>query len=116
MIWENLKRKELARAVREELEWKEEQKKLHKKHEQIAEDVVILEKPHLVKFVIKKCCRKYSYLRYDTALYFGAIIGLTALFYPEVRQELLQVFFEILMEGKKRRSAWISNPGVQMDT
>mgnify|MGYP000382251211 FL=1 len=30
-----------------------------------------------------------------------AIIGLTALIYPEVRQELLQVLFEIMMEGKK---------------
>ena len=56
----------------EELEWKEEeQKKLHKKHEQIAEDVVIFGKTSFSKICNEKCCRKYSYLRYDTALYFG---------------------------------------------
>jgi len=93
------KEKELARAVREELEWKEEQKKLHKKHEQIAEDVVILEKPHLVKFVMKSVAGSIRICA--TILLCMAIIGLTALIYPEVRQELLQVFFEILMEGKK---------------
>lgn len=94
------KEKELARAVREELEWKEEQKKLHKKHEQIAEDVVILEKPHLVKFVMKSVTGSIRICA-TILLCILAIIGLTALIYPEVRQELLQVFFEILMEGKK---------------
>lgn len=94
------KEKELARAVREELEWKEEQKKLHKKHEQIAEDVVILEKPHLVKFVMKSVAGSIRICA-TILLCMLAIIGLTALIYPEVRQELLQVLFEIMMEGKK---------------
>ena len=49
------KEKELARTVREELEQKEEQKKLHKKHEQIAEDVVIVEKQEASASVLQYC-------------------------------------------------------------
>ena len=94
------KEKEFARTVREELERKEEQKKLHKKHEQIAEDVVIVEKSHVVKFLIKSVAGS---IRICAAILLCilAVIGLTALIYPEVRRELLQVLSEILMEGQK---------------
>ena len=91
------KEKELARTVREELEQKEE---LHKKHEQIAEDVVIVEKSHVVKFLIKSVAGS---IRICAAILLCilAVIGLTALIYPQVRRELLQVLSEILMEGQK---------------
>ena len=94
------KEKEFARTVREELKRKEEQKKLHKKHEQIAEDVVIVEKSHVVKFLIKSVAGS---IRICAAILLCilAVIGLTALIYPEVRRELLQVLSEILMEGQK---------------
>ena len=94
------KEKEFARTVREELERKEEQKKLHKKHEQIAEDVVIVEKSHVVKFLIKSVAGSIRICAV-ILLCILAVIGLTALIYPEVRRELLQVLSEILMEGQK---------------
>ena len=84
------KEKELARTVREELEQKEEQKKLHKKHEQIAEDVVIVEKSHVVKFLIKsvagsiRICLQYCFI-------FLAVIGLHSMEFTRSAPELLQV-------------------------
>ena len=76
---------------------------------------MIVEKSHVVKFLIKSVAGS---IRICAAILLCilAVIGLTALIYPEVRRELLQVLSEILMEGQKMIRMGEKNPGVQMDT
>jgi len=88
----------LVKKIRIEQEENQKQKKLQEKYG-INENVRIVERNNMGKFVVKtigKCIRITAVI----ILFFLAAIGLTALIYPEIRQELLQVLGGVLAEGE----------------
>lgn len=88
----------LVKKIRIEQEENQKQKKLQEKYG-INENVRIVERNNMGKFVVKtigKCIRIVAVI----ILFILAAIGLTALIYPEIRQELLQVLGGVLAEGK----------------
>lgn len=78
-------------AVMEEQAFREEQKRLHKQHEQIEEDTVIIETPNMTKFLLR-------YLRWLMRTLFGVLLillataGLLTLLHPDSRE----AFFGVL--------------------
>ena len=88
----------LVKKIRIEQEDNQKQKKLQEKYG-INENVRIVERNNMGKFFVKtigKCIRIVAVI----ILFILAAIGLTALIYPEIRQELLQVLGGVLAEGK----------------
>ena len=88
----------LVKKIRIEQEENQKQKKLQDKYE-INENVRIVERNNMGKFFVKtigKCIRIVAVI----ILFILAAIGLTALIYPEIRQELLQVLGGVLTEGQ----------------
>lgn len=88
----------LVKKIRIEQKENQKQKKLQEKYG-INENVRIVERNNMGKFVVKtigKCIRIVAVI----ILFILAAIGLTALIYPEIRQELLQVLGGVLAEGK----------------
>ena len=85
------------RIMAEERDFQKDQEKLHKKHEEIREDQVIVEKANTVKFLL-------SFLRgllktlFSAAFILLAAAGILALVYPQPRQELLLVIQNIASE------------------
>ena len=88
----------LVKKIRIEQEENQKQKKLQEKYG-INENVRIVERNNMGKFFVKtigKCIRIVTVI----IQFILAAIGLTALIYPEIRQELLQVLGGVLAEGK----------------
>lgn len=88
----------LVKKIRIEQEENQKQKKLQEKYG-INENVRIVERNNMGKFFVKtigKCIRIVAVI----ILFILAAIGLTALIYPEIRQELLQILGGVLAEGK----------------
>ena len=88
----------LVKKIRIEQVENQKQKKLQEKYG-INENVRIVERNNMWKFFVKtigKCIRIVAVI----ILFILAAIGLTALIYPEIRQELLQVLGGVLAEGK----------------
>ena len=88
----------LVKKIRIEQEENQKQKKLQEKYG-INENVRIVERNNMGKFFVKtigKCIRIAAVI----ILFILAAIGLTALIYPEIRQELLQVLGGVLAEGE----------------
>lgn len=89
----------LVKKIRIEQEENQKQKKLQEKYGIQNENVRIVERNNMGKFFVKtigKCIRIVAVI----ILFILAAIGLTALIYPEIRQELLQVLGGVLAEGK----------------
>ena len=82
------------KAVKEELAFKEEQEKLHQKHDHIDEDTVIIEKSNMVKFLL-------NFLRITLRTLFGVVtivltaIGVLTLLYPTTRNAFIDVLEQI---------------------
>ena len=88
----------LVKKIRIEQEENQKQKKLQEKYG-INENVRIVERNNMGKFFVKtigKCIRIVAVI----ILFILAAIGLTALIYPEIRQELLQVLGGVFVVGK----------------
>ena len=88
----------LVKKIRIEQEENQKQKRLQEKYG-INENVRIVERNNMGKFFVKtigKCIRIAAVI----ILFILAAIGLTALIYPEIRQELLQVLGGVLAEGQ----------------
>ena len=89
----------LVKKIRIEQEENQKQKKLQEKYG-INENVRIVERNNMGKFFVKtigKCIRITALIM----LFVLAAIGLIALIYPEIRQELIQVLGGVLTEGQK---------------
>ena len=89
----------LVATIEREREFEQEQERLREKHRIEAEDVVIVERPSLVKFLLKlgiATCKTAMTI----ALLLLALLGLLALLYPQPREELLQVLGTMLQEVK----------------
>lgn len=83
--------------VKEEQQRQREQKKLHRKHHLQDETVVIVEKSNLMKFLISSSFRIIRLTAVIT-VFALATLGSIALLYPDVRNPLLGVLWEILKE------------------
>lgn len=89
----------LVKKIRIEQEENQKQKKLQEKYG-ISENVRIVERNNMGKFLVRtmgRCIRITALIM----LFVLAAIGLIALIYPEIRQELIQVLGGVLTEGQK---------------
>lgn len=91
---------ELVAKIEQEREFEKEQERLREKHQIEAEDVVVVERPSLVKFLLKlgvsTCKTAFTIL-----LLLLALFGLLSLLYPQPREELLQILVSLLTEAKQ---------------
>ena len=85
------------KAVEEEIEKEQEQKRLREKHQISDEQVLIVEKDDLAKFLIRTGIAAVKLIITITILSL-AVLGLLALTYPVPREALFQVLAEILSE------------------
>lgn len=92
-------KKSFVSAAREELEKEAEQKRLHGKHREIDEKMVIVEKDNTFQFTLRMLERVIRFAALTVLLVFTTI-GILSLVYPEVRKELLEVFWSILQQAK----------------
>lgn len=89
----------LVATIEQEREFEKEQERLREKHQIEAEDVVIVERPSLVKFLLKLGISTLK-TAITIPLLLLALFGLLALLYPQPREELLQVLGTMLQEAK----------------
>lgn len=92
-------KKSFVSAAREELEKEAEQKRLHEKHQEIDEQMVIVEKDNTFQFTLRMLERVIRFAALTVLLVF-ATVGILSLVYPEVRKELLEVLGAILQQAK----------------
>ncbi|NLF44237.1 MAG: hypothetical protein GX587_16210, partial [Bacteroidales bacterium] len=84
-----------AKAYEEKLRFKKEQKLLRKKHNIEAPDnVIVVEKKSLTKFLINLGIHTLKTV-ITLTVFILASLGLIGLIYPEPREELLIVLFDI---------------------
>lgn len=83
--------------VLKEREFQREQTRLHEKHEEVAEDKVIIETSNTYKFTVKILI---GLLKAAAAIVTVILIsiGLLAIMYPEIRAELINTLNGILSE------------------
>lgn len=86
-------------AAREELEKEAEQKRLHEKHQEIDEQMVIVEKDNTFQFTLRMLERGIRSAAMAVLLVL-ATVGILSLVYPEVRKELLEVLWSVLQQTK----------------
>lgn len=89
----------LAQKIHQQRNYQEEQQRLKRKHEIEDEHVVIVERPSLVRFLLKLMIATGKTLGLICILML-ATLGLMTLFYPEPRSAILQVLQVILSDGK----------------
>lgn len=85
------------KAVEEEIEKEQEQKRLREKHQVHDEQVLIVEKDDLAKFLIRTGTGAVKLIA-TIAILGLAVLGLLTLIYPVPRDALFQVLQEILSE------------------
>lgn len=87
-----------VREVQEEKKREEEQRRLHEIHGIQDENLIVVEKNNMLKFLIRTVGRIIRYVA--TAVVFVlAAVGLLALIYPEVRGALFLVLSTILEDA-----------------
>lgn len=84
-----------VREVQEEKKREEEQRRLHEKHGVRDENLIIVEKNNMLKFLIRTLGRIIRYAA-TTAIFILAALGLLSLIYPEIRREQILVLMSIL--------------------
>lgn len=90
-------KKTLVSAAKADLAQEQEQKRLRKKHHVEEEGLLIVEKDNLVKFLIR-CLASVIRIGATIFLFLLAAIGLVSLVYPEVREVLFRVLYQIGQE------------------
>lgn len=88
-----------VKEIRKEQERAREQERLRSKHH-VEEDILIVEKTNMVKFLIRLSGRIIRVLL-TVAIFLLATVGLMSLVYPEVRAELFLVFSQIMADLQK---------------
>ena len=78
----------LVKRAREQEEIKEEQERLKSKYG-VQEDVVVVEKSNMIKFMIRTGFFLFRILA-DIIIFFLSVVGLAALTYPVSRMELIR--------------------------
>ena len=90
-------KKTLVSAAKADLAQEQEQKRLRKKHHVEEEGLLIVERDNLLKFFIR-CLASMVRIGATIFLFLLAAIGLVSLFYPEVRDVLFRVLYQIGQE------------------
>ena len=90
-------KKTLVSAAKADLAQEQEQKRLRKKHHVEEEGLLIVERDNLLKFFIR-CLASMVRIGATIFLFLLAAIGLVSLVYPEVREVLLRVLYQIGQE------------------
>lgn len=90
-------KKTLVSAAKADLAQEQEQKRLRKKHHVEEEGLLIVEKDNLLKFFVR-CLASMVRIGATIFLFLLAAIGLVSLVYPEVREVLLRVLYQIGQE------------------
>ena len=91
--------KQLVTEVKREKEQEDKQKKLREKYN-VQEDVMIIEKNNMMKFIVRTIGRIIKVIT-QISIFLLAVIGLAALIFPETRQELLKQAIIIWEELKE---------------
>ncbi len=89
----------LVTAVKEEQKEQQEQKRLHAQYREENENVRIVEKTNMAKFLIR-CIGVLVRTAATIALLVLAAAGFIALVYPQVRSELILVLVQVASEVK----------------
>ena len=87
----------LVSAAKADLAQEQEQKRLRKKHHVEEEGLLIVERDNLLKFFVR-CLASMVRIGATIFLFLLAAIGLVSLVYPEVREVLLRVLYQIGQE------------------
>ena len=90
-------KKTLVSAAKADLALEQEQKRLRKKHHVEEEGLLIVERDNLLKFFVR-CLASMVRIGATIFLSLLAAIGLVSLVYPEVREVLLRVLYQIGQE------------------
>ena len=90
-------KKTLVSAAKADLAQEQEQKRLRKKHPVEEEGLLIVERDNLLKFFVR-CLASMVRIGATIFLFLLAAIGLVSLVYPEVREVLLRVLYQIGQE------------------
>lgn len=90
-------KKTLVSAAKADLAQEQEQKRLRKKHHVEEEGLLIVERDNLLKFFIR-CLASMVRIGATIFLFLLAAIGLVSLVYPEVREVLFRVLYQIGQE------------------
>ena len=91
-------KKGLVNEIKQEYDEEERQKKLRAKYE-TSDDVVIVEKDNTVKFFVRTTGNIIKLIT-GIIIFILAVIGLTAIIYPDTRNELIHQGMAILKELK----------------
>ena len=89
--------KTLVSAAKADLAQEQEQKRLRKKHHVEDEGLLIVERDNLLKFFVR-CLASMVRIGATIFLFLLAAIGLVSLVYPEVREVLFRVLYQIGQE------------------
>ena len=89
----------LSERIKKENAKEKEQIRLKKKHQIDQENVVVVEKSNTYKFTIKTIIA-FIKLFATVTLLILAVIGLTTLVYPTLRQEFLTIFLDVFDQFK----------------
>ena len=90
-------KKTLVSAAKADMAQEQEQKRLRKKHHVEEEGLLIVERDNLLKFFVR-CLASMVRIGATIFLFLLAAIGLVSLVYPEVREVLLRVLYQIGQE------------------
>lgn len=90
-------KKTLVSAAKADLAQEQEQTRLRKKHHVEEEGLLIVERDNLLKFFVR-CLASMVRIGATIFLFLLAAIGLVSLVYPEVREVLLRVLYQIGQE------------------
>ena len=86
-----------AKAIKEEIAFNEEQENLHKKHENVPEDTVIIETGNMGKFMLN-FIRAFIKTIFAIILIALATVGLLTLIYPETRDAFTVIVTGIVQD------------------
>lgn len=89
-----MKQKKLVAEIKEEIQFKENQKNLKEKHHIEDPNVVVIEKNNFIKFFIQTGARILR-MTATIVLLFLSVIGLVTLVYPSLRSDLLLIVKDV---------------------
>lgn len=94
-----------VQEVQEEKKREEEQRRLHEIHGIQDENLIVVEKNNMLKFLVRTAGHIVRLVA-TAAIFILAAVGLLALIYPEVRGELLLVLGTIFEDAKNMIGVW----------
>lgn len=88
-------KRSLVSQIKEQQEFEKQQKELKRKHRIDEKNVIVVEKSNMTKFLIRTIGNVVR-ISATILILILASIGLTTLLYPQIRNELLIIFHQII--------------------